>query len=367
VNVPLLDLQSQYQSYRDEALAAIARVCDSQRFIHGPEVEAFEAEMAVWAGVRHAVGVSSGTDALLATFMALGIGPGHEVVVPALSFISTANTVARVGATPVFADVAPDTLTLAPAAARAALSTRTRAIVAVHLYGLCADTDALRDVAAAAGVPLVEDAAQAIGATVADRPAGALGIAGCFSFYPTKNLGAFGDAGLVTTNDDALAGRLRLLRDHGATARYRHAVIGGNFRLDALQAAVLRVKLRHLAAWNAARRTRAHRYARLFAASAPAHVRALPVEPAGRQHVYHQYVILATRGDDLRAQLTARGVGTEVYYPVPLHRQACFATGAAAACPDAEQATDEVLALPMFPELTDAQQQHVVDAVAEFA
>jgi dTDP-4-amino-4,6-dideoxygalactose transaminase len=365
VNGPLLDLRLQFAPLREEILAAIARVCDEQRFIMGPEVEGFEEEAAAFIGARHAIGVSSGTDALLLALMALRVGPGDEVIVPTFTFFATAGSVARLGATPVFVDVDPATLTLEPAAVRDALTPRTRAIIPVHLYGLCADMAPIAAIAARAGVTVIEDAAQAIGADAGGARAGTLGAMACFSFFPSKNLGAFGDAGLVTTGDDALAARLRLLRNHGQEPKYHHAEVGGNFRLDALQAAVLRVKLRHLPAWTAARRTNAARYGELFARSTAApHVR-VPSEPPGRTHVYHQYVVRVGRRDRVRAHLAARGVGTEVYYPVPLHRQACFRGLSAPGCPHAEAAADEVLALPIYPELTPAQQAHVVDAMAE--
>jgi len=367
VNVPLLDLTLQYDAIRDDVLAALSRVCDSQRFILGAELEAFEAEITTTVGAPHAIGVSSGTDALLVALMALGIERGDDVIVPTFSFVATGTAVVRLGGTPVFVDVDPRTLTVDPEAVRAALTPRTRAIVPVHLYGLCADMAALGAVAAEAGVPLVEDAAQAIGASAGGRPAGALGRIGCFSFYPTKNLGAFGDAGLVTTDDADLADQIRQLRHQGASARYRHERIGGNFRLDEVQAAVLRVKLRHLASWNEARRRHAARYTELLAAARPAAVVALPHEPAGRVHVYHQYVVRVREREALRRHLAARGVGTEVYYPIPLHRQPCFEPwGSGAACPEADRAADDVLALPVYPELTPAQLEHVVDALAGF-
>ncbi|NOT45806.1 MAG: DegT/DnrJ/EryC1/StrS family aminotransferase [Acidobacteria bacterium] len=367
MKVPLLDLRAQYAPIREDVLTAVTRVCDSQHFVLGPEVEALESAMAALVGATAAVGVSSGTDALLAALMALGVGPGDEVIVPAFSFFATAGSVARLGATPVFVDVEVDTLTLDPEAVRRAVTPRTRAIMPVHLYGLCADMDALGEVARTAGVPLVEDAAQAIGATCGGRAAGALGLLACFSFFPTKNLGGFGDGGLVTTSDPALAARVRLLRNHGAEQRYHHRVVGGNFRLDALQAAVLAVKLPHLAGWNAARRAHAHQYARLFADAGLVGTLALPPEPAGRLHVYHQYVVRVPRRDHVRAHLAERGVSTEVYYPVPLNRQECFATVTRdrPGCPVAERAAGDVLALPVHPGLAEAQLRHVVACVAE--
>jgi dTDP-4-amino-4,6-dideoxygalactose transaminase len=367
LTVPLLDLQLQYAALRGDLLAAITRVCDAQQFILGPEVEGLEAAVADRLGVGHAIGVSSGTDALLVSLMALDIGPGDEVIVPAFSFFATAGSVARLGAVPVFVDVDPATLTVDPAAVRAALTPRTRAMIPVHLFGQCADMEPLAALAAAQDVAIVEDAAQAIGATWQGRPAGALGTAGCFSFFPSKNLGAFGDAGLVTTADAGIAGRVRRLRNHGAESKYFHHEIGGNFRLDALQAAVLRVKLPHLDGWNAGRRAGAARYRTLFEdAGLAARVR-LPVEAPGREHVYHQFVIRVPDRDRVRAHLTQRGVGTEIYYPVPLHRQDCFRPMGPPrhGCPVAEAAAGEVLALPIFPELTEAQQAYVVTCIAE--
>ena len=364
--VPLLDLQGQYGPLRDEILAAIARVCDSQRFIGGPEVEALEREIAAKLGVPHAVGLSSGTDALLVALMALGIGPGDEVIVPTFSFFATAGCVSRLGATPVLVDIDPVTFNIDPAAAAAAVSPRTRAIIPVHLYGQCADMDPLLELARQRGFPLIEDAAQAIGATYKGRFAGAMGQAGCFSFFPSKNLGAFGDAGLLTTTDPALAHEARLLRNHGAEPKYFHKRIGGNFRLDALQAAVLRVKLPHLDRWTARRQANADRYDALFAASAAADCAAVPRRAADRTHIFNQYVIRVPQRDAVRARLDAAGVGTEIYYPVPFHLQECFAPLGyrAGQFPHAEAAAAETLALPIYGELTDAQQREVVNAVA---
>jgi dTDP-4-amino-4,6-dideoxygalactose transaminase len=367
LNVPLIDLRAQFAPIRDEVLAAIARVCDTQRFILGPEVEALERELAAMLAVRHAIGVSSGTDAILAALMALDVHPGDEVVVPAFSFFATAGCVARLGATPIFVDIDPVTCMATASAIEAAITPRTRAIMPVHLYGLPADLDPILAVARRHGCALVEDAAQAIGARYHDRIVGGHGDLAAFSFFPTKNLGAFGDGGLVTTNRDSLAARVVRLRAHGADRRYYHREIGGNFRLDALQAAVLRVKAPCLSGWTAARRANAARYRDLFAARAIDEV-TLPFEPPDRFHIYHQFVIRAARRDDLRAHLAARGIGTEVYYPVPLHLQECFAAlgGREGMLPHAERAAREVLALPIYAELTEAQQSYVVDAIAAF-
>ena len=367
MKVPLLDLHAQYASIRGDVLAAITRVCDTQQFIMGPEVEQLESELAATLGVRSAVAVSSGTDALLVAMMALGIGPGDDVITPTFSFFATAGCVARLGARPVFVDVDPDTFMPDAARVRAALTPRTRAIVPVHLYGLCADMDPLADVARASGVPIIEDAAQAIGATNKGRAAGTLGTLACFSFFPSKNLGAYGDAGLVTSQDEALATRVRLLRNHGAEPKYYHREVGGNFRLDALQAAVLRVKLPYLQCWNDKRRANAARYRRLFEEAGLLPQVTLPSEPAGRTHIYHQYVIRVRNRDAVRQHLAARGIGTDIYYPVPFHRQECFAHlgHPLDAFPHADKAAAEVLALPIYPELTEAQQAHVVRSLAE--
>ena len=364
--VPLLDLQGQYRPLREEILAAIARVCDSQRFIGGPEVDALEREIASALGVPHAVGLSSGTDALLVALMALGIGRGDEVIVPTFSFFATAGCVSRTGAAPVLVDIDPATFNIDPAAAAAAVTSRTRAIIPVHLYGQCADMDPLLDLARRHGLALIEDAAQAIGARYKDRSAGAMGQAGCFSFFPSKNLGAFGDAGLLTSTDDALAREVQLLRNHGAEPKYFHTRIGGNFRLDALQAAVLRVKLPHLEGWTAMRRANADRYDALFAASAARDRVTLPWRAPDRTHIFNQYVIRVPKRDAVRAQLDAAAVGTEIYYPVPFHLQECFAPLGyrKGQFPHAEAAAAETLALPIYGELTEAQQREVVNAVA---
>jgi dTDP-4-amino-4,6-dideoxygalactose transaminase len=361
--VPLLDLQAQYRPLRDELLAALTRVCDTQRFILGPEVEALERELAAALGVAAAVGVSSGTDALLVAMMALGVGPGDEVITSTYSFFASAGCVARLGATPRLVDVDPSTCNLLPEAVREALSPRTKAIVPVHLYGLCADMDPLLAIAAESGVPVIEDACQAIGATYRGRQAGSMGAAGCFSFFPSKNLGAFGDAGLVTTNDRELAAKVRLLRNHGAARRYYHELVGGNFRIDALQAAVLRVKLPHLARWTAMRRANADRYRQLFAGAGVV----LPVEPEDRFHIYNQFVIRLPHRDRVREFLAEREIATEIYYPVPFHLQDCFAGlgHRRGDFPAAEEAARSSLALPIYGELTLAQQDAVVDAVVE--
>jgi len=364
--VPLLDLQAQYRPLRDAVLAAVTRVCDSQRCILGDEVAALEHELAAYLGVGHAIGVSSGTDALVAALMALEIGPGDEVITPTFSFFASAGSVVRVGARPVFVDIDPVSFNLDVAAVARAITPRTKAIMPVHLYGQAADMTTLLDVARAHGLAVIEDAAQAIGAKDRGTAVGGLGTIGCFSFYPTKNLGAFGDGGLVTTNDAALAGRLRLLRDHGQFPKYHHALVGGNFRLDAIQGAVLRVKLPYLAAWTEGRRRNAARYRELFAAAGLEGVVTLPAERDGVYHVYNQFVVQVPDRDRVRERLTADGIGTEIYYPVPFHRQACFAGlgHPLDGFPHADRTAGRVLALPIYAELDDRQLGQVVDALA---
>ena len=365
MKVPLLDLRAQYAPLRNELIEAVTRVCDSQQFILGPEVDALERDLASQLDVGHAVTMSSGTDAILAALMALGIGPGDEVITSTYSFFATAGCVARVGATAVLVDIAPETFNLDPAAIRAAITPRTRAIMPVHLFGLCAEMDPILE-AAGSRIPVIEDACQAIGARYRGRQAGTMGSVGCFSFFPTKNLGGFGDGGLVTTNDGSLAHELRLLRNHGAEPKYIHKRIGGNFRLDALQAAVLRVKLPHLARWTEMRRRNAQRYATYFRDAGIDREVALPIEPDGFTHIFNQYVIRLAGRDAVRAQLAAAGIGSEIYYPVPFHRQECFASlgYSPGAFPVAEQAAATSLALPIYGELSAEQQQAVVGVIA---
>jgi dTDP-4-amino-4,6-dideoxygalactose transaminase len=366
--VPLLDLEAQHRPLRDALLAAMTRVADSQRFIMGPEVDALEDELAAMLGVRHAIGVSSGTDALLLALMALDIKAGDEVVTTTFSFFATAGVIARLGARPVLVDIDPATFNIDPAQVAAAITPRTRAIMPVHLFGLSADLDPILDAANRAGVPVVEDAAQAIGGTYKARTAGGIGAFGCFSFFPSKNLGAFGDAGLLTTNDDALAARARLLRTHGMQPKYYHHVVGGNFRIDALQAAVLRVKAPHLAGWTQARRRNAERYRSLFRDAGLDQTIALPQEPSGYGHIFNQFVIRTPERDALKRSLDEQGIGNEIYYPVPFHLQPCFADLGyrRGAFPHAERAAGECLAIPIYGELTAAQQQTVVSAISQF-
>lgn len=365
--IPLLNLKPQYAAIRDEVRAAIDRVLESQQFVLGPEVDAFEREVGEYIGARHAVGVSSGTDALLIALMSLGVGPGDEVITSPFSFFATAGVIARLGARPVFADIDPCTFNLDARAALDRVTGATRAIMPVHLFGRCADVELLNRAAADHGFAVIEDAAQAIGAEDSSgRRAGTLGAIGCFSFFPTKNLGAFGEGGLLATADTGVDEQLRILRVHGMEPKYSHRVVGGNFRLDALQAAVLRVKLRHLPVWTEGRRRNADIYrARIREAGLDDRL-SMPEDTTS--HVYNQFVIRASRRDELREHLARRGVGTEVYYPIPLHLQECFRSlgYAPGDFPAAEVAAREVLALPIYPELDEAQIATVVSAIAEF-
>ncbi len=366
--VPLLDLKAQFAPIRADVLDAMTRVCDSQQFILGPEVEALERELAAFLHVPHAIGVSSGTDALLVALMALDVGPGDEVVTTPFSFFATAGSVARLGARPVFVDIDAATFNIDTGRIEAAITPRTKAIVPVHLFGQSAGMDAITGIATRTSVAVVEDAAQAIGTEYRDQIVGGLGAIGCFSFFPTKNLGTFGDGGLVTTRDAALARKMRAIRQHGGEVKYHHDSVGGNFRLDALQAAILRVKLPHLNAWTHARQRNAERYDVMFTEARLTDIIRLPVRAPDSTHIFHQYVIRTPERDRLRAFLQDRGVGTEVYYPVPLHLQPCFRGlgQSAGAFPRAEAAAKEVLALPIYGELTEIQQGWVVEAIREF-
>jgi len=367
VTVPLLDLQAQYAPLRQALLDAVTRVCDSQRFIGGPEVDGLERDLCDTLGYPHAIGMSSGTDAVLAALMALDIGPGDEVITPTYSFFATAGCVVRVGAKPVLVDSEPGTFNIDTAAAIAAITPRTKAIIPVHLFGQSAEMAPIMDAANKRGIPVIEDAAQAIGCTYQGRPVGTIGAIGCFSFFPSKNLGAFGDAGFVTSTDAALAKKLRLIRTHGMEPKYYHHLVGANFRIDAIQAAVLRVKLPKLAGWSEGRRRNAARYRALFAAAGLSEI-CLPVEAPNRTHIYNQFVIRAPQRDKLRAHLDAAKIGTEVYYPVPFHLQECFKDLGykPGAFPEAEAAANDSLALPIYPELTEAQQASVVNAIRNF-
>ena len=365
MNIPLLDLKAQYAAIKTEVDAAIAEVLQSQHFILGPKVDQCEKAIAAYSTCSHAIGVSSGSDALLACLMAENIGPGDEVITTPYTFFATAGAIARLGAIPVFVDIDPKTYNLDPSQIPAQVTDRTRAIMPVHLYGQMADMDAVMRVAEAHNLVVIEDAAQAIGAEYKGRRAGSIGHYGCFSFFPSKNLGAAGDAGMIVTNDARRAEKLRCLRGHGAKPKYYHKIIGGNFRLDAIQAAVVSAKLPHLDEWTAARQRNAKRYDRLFGeASLPID---LPAVVTGR-HIFNQYVIRLSARDELQAFLQKRGVGTEVYYPVPMHLQECFAYlgYTSGAFPESERAAKHTLALPIYPELTESQARYVVECLCEF-
>jgi len=385
VNVPLIDLKAEYQLLEPDVRAAIARVLTQQQFILGPTVEACEQAVVTWIEARSAVassapltgvGVASGTDALILALRALGIGPGDAVLTTPYSFFATASAIVLVGATPVFADIDPVTLTLDPDQVEVCLrrikiegtQPRLSAVLPVHLFGQCAEMEALLRIARREGVDVIEDAAQAIGAACAQGAAGAMGKVGCLSFFPTKNLGGYGDGGMVLTRDPNTAARLRRLRNHGMVDRYHHEEVGINSRLDALQAAVLLVKLDHLEQWTAARRAHAKRYAGLLASRKLAPWITPPVERPGSTMVYHHYIVRAKRRDELAVFLRQQGIGSEVYYPVPLHLQPCFERfgWSRGDFPVAERAAEETLALPVFPLMTELQQDYVVDQIARF-
>jgi dTDP-4-amino-4,6-dideoxygalactose transaminase len=367
--VPLLDVGRGNQPLRDEFLAAVAAVIDSGRFLHGPEVTQLENSIAQRCGVEHAIGCASGSDALLLALMALDIGPGDEVIVPSFTFFATASAVTRLGARPVFADIDPATFNITPECIAAAITPATKAIIPVHLFGQCAEMNAILEIARRHNLRVIEDAAQAIGATYHGRPAGSLGDIGCLSFYPTKNLGGFGDGGMITTRDAQLAARLRQLAAHGMSPRYYHREVGINSRLDTIQAAILGVKLQYLGEWTTARCANAARYWQLFSGSGLDQEFALPQSSPGQGHVWNQYTIRVPHGrrDEVKAQLAQAGVGAEIYYPVPLHQQQCFAWlgYGEGSLPATEQVAREVLSLPIFPELTDAELQTVVTRLGE--
>lgn len=376
--VPLLDLKEQNTRINDEIRLAIDKVIESQHFILGPEVEALEREVAAYSQCAFGIGVSSGTDALLVSLMALDVKPGDEIITTPYSFFATAGSIARMGARPVFVDIDPATYNIAPEMIESHITERTRAIMPVHLYGQMAEMDAIMDVARRHDLFVIEDAAQAIGAEYKGRRAGSIGELGCFSFYPTKNLGGFGDGGMVTTNNPALAERVRRLRNHGYSARYYNKEVGGNFRLDAIQAAVLRVKLKYLDEWTHARQRNAALYRKLFTGDQIAYEGVtqsfetnrvqLPTEAPERRHIYNQFVIIAERRDELQGFLKEKRIGTEVYYPVPLHLQECFAGLGyqAGLFPNSEEAAKHTLALPIYPELSAEQHLSVVQAIKEF-
>jgi dTDP-4-amino-4,6-dideoxygalactose transaminase len=369
ISVPAMNLREQYDAIRDEIEPVVRRVIESQMFVMGSEVKELEDELALYCGVARGIGCASGTDALLLPLMALAVGPGDEVITTPYTFFATAGSIWRTGAKPVFVDIEPDTYNMDPAQIEAAITPRTRVIIPVHLYGQTADMDPILEIARKHGLFVLEDAAQAIGAVYKDRRAGGLGHAAAFSFYPSKNLGGFGDGGLMTTNDPVLGRSLARLRVHGMEPKYHHHEVGLNSRLDALQAAVLRVKLRHLDGWTRKRRDVAERYQNLFEAHGSQHV-TLPVERPGCFHVYNQYVIRvpAPIRDPLRDYLTKRQIGTEIYYPIPLHLQPCFAAlkHNPGDFPRSESAARETIALPMYPELSEEQQRFVVGSIRQF-
>ena len=373
--VPLLDLTRSDAALLDGLRGAFERVLTSGQYIMGPEIEGLERECAQFIGSQHAIAVSSGTDALVLALMALGVGPGDEVICPTYTFFATAGSVWRVGARPVFVDMDPKTYNCDAAHVRAQITPRTRAIMPVHLFGQCADMDPLLALAAEKGIPVIEDAAQAIGTRYGDRGAGSMGAFGCFSFFPSKNLGCLGDGGLVTAKDANLAETARIMRVHGGKPKYHHKVVGGNFRLDPLQAAFLRVKLPRLPGWTDARRRNAAAYEGLFRAAGVVASDPVAVEPGSiglpvrvRDHIYNQFVIRTPHREELKAHLAKHGVGTEVYYPVPLHLQECFASlgHRRGEFPHSERAAAESLALPIFPELAPAEIAYVAERVVQF-
>jgi dTDP-4-amino-4,6-dideoxygalactose transaminase len=360
----MLDLKLQYAAIRDEIMPAIEAVCQSQQLCLGPAVEQFEKKVAEYCQCKHAIGVSSGSDALLAALMAIDVGPGDEVITTPFTFFATAGAVARLGAKPVFVEVHPETFNIDPAAIKAKITRKTKAVIPVHLFGQVAPMKPIMAMAKKHGFHVIEDAAQSVGATQDGAKCGGLGHIGCFSFYPTKNLGGFGDGGLITTNDDGLASKLRILRDHGQNPRYHYHLIGGNFRLDAIQGAVLSVKLTHLDRWNKSRQEHAALYDKLLAGCP---VKTPVVEPNNRP-VYHQYTILAPQRDSLQKALADHGIGSAVFYPKCLHVQPCFAYlgYSAGSFPVAEKVSQEVLSLPIFPELSDDQIAYVAAAIRSF-
>ncbi len=370
MNVPLLDLKAQYQAIKAEIDAAVVKVLESQYFILGPEVDRCEGSIADYCQAGHAVGVGSGSDALLIALMAENIGPGDEVICPSYTFFATGGSIYRTGAKPVWVDIDPVTFNMDPQAFEAAITPKTRAVIPVHLYGQAADMDAILPIARKHDLIVIEDAAQAIGAELDGQRAGSFGDYGCFSFFPTKNLGGGGEGGIVTTQDAGKDHALRLLRNHGMEPRYYHKLVGGNFRLDAIQAAIINVKLRHLDSWTAGRQANAEFYNQAFANAGLLDDRLvqLPSALPDRRHVWNQYIVRVQKRDELRTYMAEHGVGSEVYYPVPLHLQECFAPlgGKAGDLPVTEKACEEVLALPIFPELTEEQLSTVVTTIASF-
>ncbi len=368
MNVPLLDLKAQYRAIRAEVLEAVATVCDEQGFVLGPRVAAFEVAIAKYIGSTHAVGCASGSDALLLALMAMGVKAGDEVITVPFTFFATAGAISRLGAKPVFVDIQPDTFNIDPVQVERALTPRTKAVIPVHLFGQCADMAALNQLAHRKHMGVIEDACQAIGAAQQGKRAGILGDTSCFSFFPTKNLGGFGDGGIITTNNAGLAESMAMLRVHGSRVRYLHEAVGINSRLDALQSAVLHVKLKYLDQWTEGRRRNAARYQQLFIGAKLQDRVVLPPTAPGNFHVYNQYTVRVSKRDELRAFLKEKGVGTEVYYPLPMHLQNCYHDLGhhKGAFPVSERAAEEVLSLPIYAELTGEQQGYVVEMIAEF-
>jgi dTDP-4-amino-4,6-dideoxygalactose transaminase len=369
MKVPLLDLTEQNQALRPEIEAALGRVLDTNAFILGGEVAALEEELAAYCAVKHAIGCASGSDSILLALMALDVGPGDEVITTPYSFFATVSSITRLGATPVFVDIDPDTYNIDASQIQAKITSRTKAIEPVHLYGQCADMASINAVAEKHGIPVVEDAAQAIGAEEDGTQAGAMSAVGCFSFYPSKNLGGMGDGGFLTTNDDEIAAKLRALRVHGAEEKYFHKYVGLNSRLDGFQGAVLRVKLPHLNSWTDKRRGNAANYDRLFTDLGLTEEVGIPTERPNAKHIYNQYVIrVPGRRDELRAFLTGKKIGTDIYYPVPLHLQDCFTYlgYGEGDLSESEKAAKETLALPIYPELKTEQQEYVAESIAAF-
>jgi len=368
VNVPLLDLKAQFRSIKLEVLSVMEAVCEEQGFVLGPRVADFEKATAQYIGSRHAIGCASGSDALLLSLMAVGVKAGDEVITVPFTFFATAGAISRLGAKPVFVDIQPDTFNIDANQIERAITPRTKAIIPVHLFGQCADMPAIHEVAKRRNIRVIEDACQAIGAAQQGKRAGVLGDTGCFSFFPTKNLGGFGDGGIITTNDKALADSMAMLRVHGSQIRYLHEAVGINSRLDALQAAVLQIKLKYLDQWTEGRRRNAERYQRLFAGAKLLDRVTLPPTAPGNFHVYNQYTVRAQKRDELRSYLKDKSIGSEVYYPLPMHLQNCYQDLGyrKGSFVHSERAAEEVLSLPIYAELTEDQQAYVVQMIGEF-
>jgi len=365
---PFLDLKAEYATMKEDIRAAVDRVLESQQFIMGPEVRELEAEIAAFIGSRFAIACASGSDALLLALMALGVDAGDEVITPPFTFVATAGSISRLKARPVFVDIDPQTYNLDPQCLEAAITPRTKAIMPVHLFGLAAEMDKITEIARAHSLPVIEDAAQSMGARYHDRYVGNIGACGCFSFFPSKNLGGAGDGGMITTNDPELADRISVLRNHGSRKKYHYDLLGMNSRLDSLQAAILLVKFKHLEAMTKARQRNASRYRQMFNQAGLDKIITLPIAPDGRNHIYNQFVIRTPERDHLREHLRNEGIPTEIYYPSPLHLQPAFARLGylSGAFPQSEDASRSVLALPISPQMTEAQQQMVVDRAADF-